>query len=325
LYLQSAQGLNTPCRRRPPVLPVNAFNLTKKSAMTRRTERPFTVDPTEYPFADHWFEGRSAVLHYLDEGAGLPVVMLHGNPTWSFLYRKIIKAVNGQCRSIVPDYPGFGFSQHPPDYGYTPMEHARWIRALIDAIGLDRYVLIVQDWGGPIGLSIAVDQPDKVAGIVLCNSWCWPPFANALLFSYIMGGPLGKYLHLHHNFFARVMVPLGIYHRRAKTRSILKAYTDPFPTPESRIGTYVFPRQIRKASDWLKGIEGRLTVLRAKPVEMVWAKKDPAFGKEAYIKKWKTHFPDAPVDRIEDASHYIQEDAPERVASALVRILKRTE
>jgi haloalkane dehalogenase len=130
-----------------------------------------------------------------------------------------------------------------------------------------------------------------------------------------MGGPLGRYLHLRHNFFARIVVTLGIYHRRVKPWSVLKAYTDPFPTPESRMGTYVFLRQIRKASAGLKSIEDRLTVLRAKPVEIVWAKKDPAFGKAAYIKKWKTHFPNAPVDHIRGASHYIQEDAPERIVS----------
>ena len=285
--------------------------------------RSFPIDPTEYPFTDHWFEQAGIALHYVDQGQGLPVVMLHGNPTWSYLYRNIIMGLTGKCRTIVPDYPGFGFSQHPPDYGYTPPEHAQWVKALIEHLGVDSYVLVVQDWGGPIGFSIAVDHPEKVAGIVLCNSWCWPPMLNARIFSYIMGGPLGKYLHLRHNFFARVMIPAGIYHREFKTETLLKAYTDPFPTPASRMGTYVFPRQIRKAHKWLKAIENKLHVLSKTPVEMVWAMKDPAFGKESYIKKWRTYFPNAPVDRVALASHYVQEDSPERIVAAVERLLKR--
>ncbi len=289
--------------------------------MSQKHERPFTVDIDEYPFTDNWFKRDGVNLHYVDEGDGIPVLMLHGNPTWSFLYRKIIKGLKGKCRSIAPDYPGFGYSGHPPGYSYTPAEQAEWINALIEFLGIERFVMIVQDWGGPIGFSLAVNKPERIAGIVLCNSWCWPPLLNARIFSWIMGGPIGKYLHLRRNFFAKVMVPSGIFHREAKTKTILKAYTDPFPTPESRMGTYVFPRQIRKASPWLKTVEEKLKVLRDKPVEMVWAMRDPAFGKEYYIKKWKTFFPDAPVERVEDASHYLQEDCPERIISAVERIL----
>jgi haloalkane dehalogenase len=288
-------------------------------------QRSFAVDANEYPFADFWFERHGVALHYLDQGEGMPVLMLHGNPTWSFLYRNIIRGLDGKCRCIAPDYPGFGYSEHPPQYGYTPVEHAQWVRALIDRLSLDPFVLVAQDWGGPIGLSIAVNAPDRIAGIVLCNTWCWPPLPNARLFSCIMGGPLGKYLHLRHNFFARVMVPWGIHRRRAKTPAVRRAYTDPFPTSGSRIGTYVFPREIRKSSAWMKGIQDRLTALGAKPVEFVWSMKDPAFGKEYYIEKWRTYFPDAAVDRVWRASHYIQEDAPERIVAAVERILARIE
>lgn len=291
--------------------------------MSITRKRPFSVSKREYPFEDHWFERDGVFIHFVDEGNGTPVLMLHGNPTWSFLYRKVIKGLSGTCRAIVPDYPGFGFSNHPPNYGYTPQEHAEWVDALISRLNISYFVLVVQDWGGPIGLSIAVNRPNKLAGIALCNTWCWPPMLNARIFSWIMGGPVGKYMHLRHNFFAKVMVPAGISHHQAKTAEVLKAYTNPFPTPETRIGTYVFPRQIRKASSWLKTVEEGLFALRDKPVEMVWAMKDPAFGKENYIKKWQSHFPDASIDRIEDASHYLQEDNPERIIAAIKRLLGR--
>jgi len=284
-------------------------------------ERPFAVSDDEYPFSDHWFEHRGAALHYVDEGSGTPVLMLHGNPTWSYLYRHVIKELNGACRSIAPDYPGFGFSDHPPGYGYTPAEHAEWIAALINELRLERFILVVQDWGGPIGLSVAVERPQSVAGMVILNTWCWPPDWNLWFFSAVMGGPLGRFLHLHRNFFARRMVPWGISREDRKTPQVLQAYTDPFPTPESRIGTYAFPRELRKSGKWLKSIQEKLPGLRDKPVEMVWAMNDPAFGKERYIRRWLGHFADAAVDRVASASHYLQEDSPERIAVAVKRLI----
>ncbi len=291
--------------------------------MTDLPKKLFDVEKDEYPFEDHWLETGGAGLHYVDEGNGPCVLMLHGNPTWSFVYRKVIKGLAGQCRCIAPDYPGFGYSEHPPAYGYTPQEHAGRIAALINHLDLKRFILIVQDWGGPIGLSVAVDQPDRIAGIVLCNTWCWRPTLNLRIFSCIMGGPIGRHLILHHNFFAKVLVPFGIFNRQAKTAAILKAYADPFGTPASRIGTYIFGRQIRKASAWLESIEGRLSVLREKPVEMVWGMKDPAFGSQRCIGEWMRHFPNANVDCIKTASHYLQEDSPDRIVSAANRLLGR--
>lgn len=148
---------------------------------------------------------------------------------------------------------------------------------------------------------------------------------GARVFSWIMGGPLGKYLQLRHNFFARVIVPYGIYHKEARTPGVLEAYTDPFPTPESRMGTWVFPRSIRTSSPWLKEIEARLPVLGSLPVRMVWAMKDPAFGKSSYIRRWQGFFPGAPVERVADASHYLQEDCPQRIVRAIENILNRIE
>jgi haloalkane dehalogenase len=286
--------------------------------------RRFQVDAGEYPFEDHWLDRDGVAMHYVDQGRGVPVLMLHGNPTWSFLYRKVIRELSPACRCIAPDYPGFGYSDHPPGYGYTPPEHASWVGTLLDRLGLDRFVLVVQDWGGPIGMSLAVDRPEQVAGLVICNTWCWPPDMAARIFSLLMGGArLGRHLQLEKNFFARRIVASGIVRPEIKTPAVLAAYTDPFPTPDSRMGTWVFPRSIRAQSAWLRSLEEKLPVLRDKPVEMVFAMKDVAFGKESCIRRWHRHFPEAPVDRLSDASHYLQEDRPDRVAAAVRRVLAR--
>lgn len=284
-------------------------------------QRPFEVSRQLYPFDDRWLDRNGASMHYIDVGSGTPVLMLHGNPTWSFLYRDVIKELTGVCRCIAPDYPGFGFSDHPPGYGYTPREHAVWIEALIDHLALKSFVLVVQDWGGPIGLSIAVKRPQDVAGLVILNTWAWPAKGGMVVFSHLMGDAFGRWLHRRYNFFARKIVPAGINRPERKTPEVLRAYTDPFPTPESRIGTWVFPRQIRMNQEWLADTERGLAKLRGKPVEFVWAMKDLAFAKRPIVEKWQRLFPEVPFDRVADASHYIQEDAPDRVAGAIRRVV----
>lgn len=291
--------------------------------MNDSRHRPDWVDPELYPFRDRWMDVDGSTIHYVDEGTGVPVLMLHGNPTWSFLYRNVIQELGGSCRCIAPDYPGFGLSDHPPGYGYTPEEHADRIGGLVDALGLDRFVLVLHDWGGPIGVRIATERAERLRGLVLCNSWCWPADAWTRAFSMAMGGPWGRWLHMRHNVFARFVVPAAIHHVEKRTPPVLKAYTAPFPTPASRTGTWAFPRAIRTSAAWLAETESRLGRLRGLPVEMVWAMRDPAFGHERYIRRWHRYFPGAPVERVEDASHYLQEDRPDRVVAGVRRLLAR--
>lgn len=191
--------------------------------------RKFSVDVDEYPFTSHWFERGGSRMHYIDEGNGMPVLLLHGNPTWSYLYRNVIKALRTEARCIAPDYPGFGFSDHPPDYRYTPFEHVQWVNALIDHLGLKQIILVCQDWGGPIGLSIATRRPQDFGGLVILNTWCWRPDLPSTFFSILMGGCFpGRYLQLKKNYFAANVVPGCIHHKEKVTLTLRKAYADPF-------------------------------------------------------------------------------------------------
>lgn len=117
------------------------------------------IDRNEYPFASHYFQTSAGKLHYVDEGEGPPIVMLHGNPTWSFLYRNLIKQLSSRYRCIAPDYLGFGLSDKPFDWNYRPEEHAKNLAALIEHLGLKEVTLVVNDWGGPIGMHYAVTHP----------------------------------------------------------------------------------------------------------------------------------------------------------------------
>ncbi|WP_246309704.1 alpha/beta fold hydrolase [Paenibacillus alginolyticus] len=137
-------------------------------------QRPFDVDASEYPFKDHWMPYRDGVIHYVDEGQGPVILLLHGNPTWSYLYRNVIKELSGECRLIALDYPGLGMSRAPSDYGYTPKEHSEAVTEFIRRLDLKDFVLVVQDWGGPIGLGYAVRHRENLRGVVVMNTWAWP-------------------------------------------------------------------------------------------------------------------------------------------------------
>lgn len=287
-------------------------------------ERPFEVDEGAYPFESRWLERDGAAMHYLDEGEGTPVLLLHGNPTWSFLYRRVIRELREECRCVAPDYPGFGFSDHPPGYGYTPGEHAAWVGALVDRLGLDGFVAVGHDWGGPIGLRVAVDRADRAAGLVLSNTWCWAPDWRMRLFSRIMGGrTVGRWLQMERNAFARRVVPLGIHRAERRSPEVLEAYRRPFRRREDRRGTWVFPRAIRTFAGWLEATWRELDRLRRRPAELVWGQRDPALGREAHLARWTDRLPRAAVDRVADAGHYLPEDRPERVAAGVRRCLDR--
>lgn len=287
--------------------------------------RTFAVNAADYPFEDHWLSIADGHVHYLDEGRGATVLLLHGNPTWSFLYREVIRELRSECRLIAPDYPGFGYSRAPGGYGYTPEEQAQAVTALIERLGLESVILVVQDWGGPIGLSYAVEHPSAVRGLVIMNSWAWEASIPQRLFSMVMGGrPLGLWLQQRRNFFVRQLIPRGIWHKEKLTQTLLDAYSRPFPTPASRYPTWVFPRHIRKSRAWLRRTESRLIQLRDLPVEILWGKRDEPGFRPAEMRRWQRHFPLHHTETLEDASHFIQEDRPDRLVAAIRRMLSRT-
>ena len=138
------------------------------------TLEPFVPDRALYPFDSRWFQSSVGQVHYLDEGSGPPILFLHGNPTWSFLYRGIVIRLRKLFRCIAMDYPGFGLSVHPPTYGYTAAEHADVVSELVRELGLDDLTIMGQDWGGPIGMRVALNERGRMRSMVMGNTWYWP-------------------------------------------------------------------------------------------------------------------------------------------------------
>lgn len=282
----------------------------------------FAPDRTLFPYQSRWFEGAGPRVHYIDEGSGPPVVMFHGNPTWSFLYRKVISQLVGEFRCVAMDYPGFGLSERPAGYGYTAAEHAKVIGALVDNLRLDGFIVLGQDWGGPIGMTVAVERPDRVAGLVFANTWYWPAQGSLSTFSVVMSSPPAQWLILNRNSFVNFIMPRSV--STPMPAQVFKTYQDAQPSPAARAGVAEFPRQIRRARPLLERLAAEAPkALADKPVELVWAMKDPAFGNAGVIARWKRDFPKANLEQLPDANHYIQEDAPDAVAAAVRRVQDR--
>ena len=281
------------------------------------TRVDFTPDPSLFPFESRWLESSVGRVHYVDEGAGQPILMLHGNPTWSFLYRHLIQALRDRFRCIALDYPGFGLSVRPEGYRYTPAEHAGVVEELVAALDLRALVVMGHDWGGPIGTAVAAAHADRIHGLVLGNTWFWRPDRRARAFSAVMSSRPLQWAILQRNFFVERIIPSGTV--RTLSDAEMDHYRAVQPTPEARRGVAEFPRQIVAASDWLARLERDVaTSLHDKRVLITWPMRDVAFSAKRELPRVRDSFSDHVVVELPEARHYFQEDASEDVARAIV-------
>lgn len=280
-------------------------------------ERPEWFDPTLYPFDSHWQEVDGCNVHYLDEGEGPVLLMLHGNPTWSFLYRRMVPYLSDSFRCIALDYPGFGLSTAPEGYGFTPREHASIVRGFVEALELDELSLVMQDWGGPIGMSVALDKPDRITALILGNTWAWPRTdAATQRFSSALGeGRSGEFLVDKANVFVNVFLRRGM-RRRSMTGPEMRMWRGPFLDPDSRIAVRVLPRELVGSTDFLAEIEQRLPELASKPSLLFWADQDPAF-RSAEKRRWESILTNNRTYALRHAGHFWQDDAGPEAALML--------
>ncbi|MGF1473267.1 MAG: alpha/beta fold hydrolase [Rubrobacteraceae bacterium] len=285
---------------------------------TMQPSRPDWFDDELYPYESRFVAVEGARIHYIDEGEGPVLLMAHGNPSWSFLYRHLVRGLRGRFRVIAWDHPGFGLSRAPAGYGYRPEDHARVAAGLIEALDLRDITLMIQDWGGPIGLGAALAHPDRMRALIVGNTWFWPVEGDrsAERFSKLLGGPLGRFLNLRFNFFPRALMPLLMKKNRPKGR-VKRMYTAPFPTPESRYPVAILPKEILGSSRFLRGLESNIPVLSELPVLIVWPTKDLAF-QQRHRERWQRTFPNHETVILDGVGHFIQEEAPERVTTAIL-------
>jgi haloalkane dehalogenase len=278
----------------------------------------FTPDRELYPFTSCWFDSTAGRMHYIDEGSGPTLLLCHGNPTWSFLYRHIVIALRDRFRCVAMDYLGFGLSDRPDAYGYTIEEHATTVGELVDHLGLGDFVLVGQDWGGPIGTAVSVERAERVRGVTLGNTWFWPATPFFVTFSALMSSRVMQRQIIERNFFVERLMPTAM--ARRLTPAEMEHYRRAQPTPDARLGVARMPRQIREAQPLLERLEREVPEhLGAKPALIVWGMKDFGFRPKACIPRMRTSFRDIELVELPKAKHYIQEDAPDEISEAIAR------
>ena len=252
--------------------------MTRMRPVSDQRERPGWLPEHLFPFRSRYVDVAGCRVHYIDEGTGPTLLLLHGNPTWSFVYRDSVQGLRRRFRCNVLDYPGFGLSTAPKGYDYTPEAHARVVEQFLHTLKLSRITIMVQDWGGPIGLGVAGRHPELFRALVIGNTFAWPVDTDPRFrrFSRFMGGTIGGFLIRNFNAFVNLLIPMGVK-RRKLPPAIMAAYQGPFSTRSSRTPTHVFPREILRSRDYLASVESGLTRLVHLPVLIVWGDADPSF------------------------------------------------
>lgn len=257
-------------------------------------------------------------MSYVDVGAGPPVVFVHGNPSHLGEFLPAISALRSTHRCLAIDHLGFGRSDKPAGWDYLPASHAANLAAWLDSLDLTEVTLVVGDWGGPIGLSWALEHPERVCRVVVTNSWMWPvnrsPYYQA--FSRVMGGPVGRLLVLRRNAFAQDVVRAAWGRATPLTAQQHAEFTKVHPDPRERTGMWVFPREVVGSTPWLSSLWERRRILAAIPLTLVWGMRDIAMRRQE-LAVWTREFPHAEVRRLADVGHFPALEATDEVVAAV--------
>lgn len=290
-------------------------------------------DRTLYPFASHYADLGGLRGHYIDEGRGDPVVMVHGNPTWSFYFRNLVLALRDQYRCVVPDHIGCGLSDKPTakQYDFSVKRRVEDFTRLMDQLDIRQNVtLVLHDWGGMIGMAWAVRHPERIARIVVLNTAAFhlpksKPFPWALWLG--RNTRLGAWLILKHNAFCRTAARIGTK-RASLPEAVRQGLLAPYDSPANRLAVLKFVQTIPlKPGDpgyeIIDEVERGLPQFRDRPVLICWGMKDFVFDHH-FLAEWERRLPQAEVVRFPDAGHYILEDATAEIVGHVQRFLSTT-
>jgi pimeloyl-ACP methyl ester carboxylesterase len=287
-----------------------------------------------WPYAPRHARVNGWRMHYVDEGAGDPVLLLHGNPTWGFLYRDVIgPLVAAGRRVIVPDKIGFGLSEKPTrEAAHTLDGHAANLVALVRQLDLRRVTVVCHDWGGPTGLAFAMSNPGRVRALVVMSTWAWPmppaEFHTRLFPWRTMHAPLvGPYLMGRHNVLARRGVYLSVVDRDRFRGTAQPAYEAVLPDPQTRLLTWVWPRWIpldeqaraRERFAWLESELSRSSL----PTTIIWGREDEVFDAATFAARFKRMLPHAEGPHLVTGRHFLQEDSGAEIAALIGDFLHR--
>lgn len=290
-----------------------------------------TFDGT-WPFRPHFCDAAGFRQHYVDEGVGRPLLLLHGQPTWGYIWRRLIPPLSATHRVVVPDHMGFGKSETPSDREYTLRTHVANLEAFVEALDLHDITLVMQDWGGLIGIGYAVRHPERIHSIVAMNTVFGygtigrrdlPSLTDTPWFRWLREGlhtgrTQAVLSHLGSTILS-VMQIVGLERMDRVDATMIRAYAAPFATPPECKGVIEFPLDVAldRLSEFVReGLCG-VPALKEKPALMIEGMRDRAIPAALALADFHGIWPMAPVVRVAEAGHYIQEDAPELIIPAL--------
>ena len=293
------------------------------------------ISDSLYPFDSNYISftatGTALKMHYLDERppqkstGGRAVVMLHGNPTWSFYYRNMVLALRDKFRCVVPDHIGCGLSSKPQEYAYTLAQHISNTRSLIERLELTEIDLILHDWGGAIGMGVAMQMPERIRRIVVLNTAAFLSTRIPARIDICRAPILGDIAVRGLNAFARAALVMAVAHRERMTPEVCEGLLAPYDSWENRIAILRFVQDIPMLPNHptyplMQKIEGSLPQFADRKMLICWGMKDFCFD-PSFLKTWREKFPKAEVNEYADAAHYVLEDAWERIAPKVSEFL----
>ena len=273
---------------------------------------PRWLDRTEFPFSPRSVDVGDGALSVTDVGQGPAVLFSHGTPTWSLEWRHLVRGLSGQFRCLAPDHLGFGLSPRPAGADYRPEAHARRFRRLVEALGLERYHLVVHDFGGPIALDGALDEPGRLDRLVVFNSFLWPftdqPRTRRM--ARLAGGGLFRWLYRNVNL--SFVISRSAWGAGPRPPEVWRQYTQVFPDADSREQVlWALARSLEASTPFFRSLWERRERLADTPVHLVWGLADTAFGPDA-LARFREAWPRATVAELPRAGHWPHEEEPER-------------
>jgi haloalkane dehalogenase len=278
-----------------------------------------------YEFRDNWANLPAGRMHYVDEGAGETLLFVHGTPSWSYEWRHVVSALSPDFRCVVPDLIGFGMSERPLDFAYTPEAHAEVLQEFVHNLDLRDITLVVHDFGGPIGLPICLREPKRVKRLVIINTWMWSLKGDGDIerANFIVSNRFGRFLYEWANFSLRLLMPTAYADKRKLTKEIHQQYLDRFSDRRARGKVlWTLAKSLLGSTAFYESLWEQREKLKNRPALILWGMKDAAF-KPHYLERWKEVLPDAQIVELENAGHWAHEEEPEKVIESLRSFMKK--
>lgn len=285
--------------------------------------QPAWLDKQLFPFESKWINIDGLHLHYIDEGSGDTILFVHGTPEWSFGFRDLIKELRKEYRCIAIDHLGFGLSDKTSNASYTVEAHSNRLGKFITKLDLSDITIVANDFGGGISLGYALSHPSKVKAMVLFNTWCWslredPHFARP---ASAIDSWFGKFLYKRLNLPVKYLMPAAFADRKKFTGNIHDHYKKVVPDAASRIGLYAIALELMNASPYWQSLWNKMSLIENKPMLIFWGLKDSLIPVNN-LEKWMKRFPKATIIEFKDAGHFVQEEKPNEMVSAIRSFLK---